>query len=126
MPDNMWRMMRAPYRHQLSFVLLPVLFLSQVLVVQVGCVLHQGSQADCCVHHPCGTSLALPCSATDSCQSAMRIPPTVDSQTALRCIRGATVANTLLSVPSLDSDPEDSSSPSPPLSLLLRTSALRI
>jgi len=118
MPDNTWRITGARRRHQFSFLLLLVLLLSQVLVLRGGCA---------SAHHSCGTSLAMPCSVTDCCQSAMRIPPTADSQIALRCIRDATNSSTLLlTVPSSNSDPEDFSSPSPPLLLFLRASALRI
>jgi len=127
MPDNTWRITGARRRHQFSFLLLLVLLLSQVLVLRGGCASHRESQADCSAHHSCGTSLAMPCSVTDCCQSAMRIPPTADSQIALRCIRDATNSSTLLlTVPSSNSDPEDFSSPSPPLLLFLRASALRI
>jgi hypothetical protein len=127
MPDNTWQKTRAQVRHQLTFVLLLVLLLSRVPVVHAGCLSHQDSPADCCIHDPCGAALAVPCSVMDCCQTGMPIPPTIASQNTLRCSPDATLASTLLlTVPSSNSDREDSSSPSPPLPPFLRTCALRI
>jgi hypothetical protein len=127
MSDNTWRMMRVPGGHRLSCVLLLVLLFSQVVVVHGDCASQQDSRADCCIHHRCGSVLAVPCTVTDCCQSVTPNPAAIASQTALRCSRDATVATALLlTVQSSNSDPRDSSSPLPPVPPPLRTCALRI
>jgi hypothetical protein len=127
MPDNTWRKMRVPARHWLSCVLLLVLLFSQVVVLHADCVSHQDSGPGCCMHHPCGAVLAVPCTVTECCQSAMPIPAAIASQNPVRCSRDATIATALFpTVQSSNSDFEDSSSVSPPLPPLLRTCALRI